>query len=133
MLRTAIVLNVLLSIAAVVFAIFIQQMSGAMIRHSHFQFFQAVSDEDRRHIFAQAAAVMWIAIVPLLVSNMAWIAIGCIAMMRKSPVSTAIQSNEWNRKKGTFYFTNKVECPLVGGSENHISKRFEKVAIAATV
>lgn len=87
MLRIAIFANILLSTAAIGFAIFVQQMSGAMIRHSHFEFFETVPDADRRHIFAQAAAVMLIAIVPLLVSNVAWIAIGCVTMMRKPPVN----------------------------------------------
>ena len=93
MLRISVVLNALLSIAAIGFAIFIQQMSGALIRHSDFRFFETMSDEDRRHIFALAAGVMWMGIVPLLVTNIAWIAIGCIAGMRPTPVDTAVQSS----------------------------------------
>ena len=94
MLRTAIAVNTFLTMLAIGFAIFIQQMSGAMIRHSHFQFFETVPDEDRRHIFAQTAAVMWIAIVPLVISNIVWIAIGCAAVMRRVPVNSHIPSSQ---------------------------------------
>ena len=94
MLRIAIAVNALISIAAIGFAIIVQQMSGAMIRHSHFQFFETVPDEDRRRIFAQAAAVMWIGIVPLLISNIAWIAIGCATIMRKPPTSKTCHQSD---------------------------------------
>ena len=92
-LKLAIALNILLSIAAIGFAILVQQMSGAMIRHSHFQFFQTVSDEDRRRIFTQAGAVVWIAIVPLLLSNIAWIVIGCIFIKRTTRVNPQPPTN----------------------------------------
>jgi len=94
MLRIAIFFNAILSVSAIGFAIFTQQMSGAMIRHSHFQFFETVPDDDRRRIFTQAAAVMWIAIVPLLVSNIAWIAIGCATVMRKPDVKPQVPSSQ---------------------------------------
>ena len=90
MLQIAIVMNTLLSVVAIGFAIFVQQMSGAMIRHSDFEFFKTVNDEDRRHVFALAAEVIWIAIVPLVISNILWIAIGCVSVMRKPPVNPLV-------------------------------------------
>ena len=89
MLRVMIVFNTLLTFIAVGLSLLIQQFIAALIRHSHFQLFRdRVSDADRDAIFASASHFTFVSILPLIITNVAWIALMCIAMNQKTSVNS---------------------------------------------
>jgi len=92
MLRKAITVNIFLSLGTVAFSIYLQQLTGMAVRASGFQAFKKMTNEERDHILASAAQVVWVCIIPLVVSNIFWIAIACIALFRKPPVNDDVPS-----------------------------------------
>ena len=90
-LRTAVVVNIVLTVVAVVFSIWLQQLTPMAIRAENFKTFQEkVADEERDHILMSAAKLGFSSLRPLIVTNVVWITIGCIAIIRKPPVNEIV-------------------------------------------
>lgn len=87
-LRPAFAFNALLTVAAVAFALGIQQMTPMMVRAGNHECFrERVSDEDRDAILRSAAAAVWVGILPLVVTSIAWIVLWSVTKVSR-PVSS---------------------------------------------
>lgn len=87
-------LNFLLTVIAIGFSLLVQYFSRAMIRHSHFELFRdRVSEGDRDLILNTAGGVVWIALLPLLVTNIAWLIIEYRTVATEEPVNRGASSN----------------------------------------
>lgn len=85
MLRIATLVNSLLTVAVVGFSIWLQKMTPMMIRAGNFKCFRdRLTDGERDAILTSAAEVVAIGILPLVITNVAWIAIACVGLLSKS-------------------------------------------------
>ncbi|MEI8378536.1 MAG: hypothetical protein WCJ09_00315 [Planctomycetota bacterium] len=92
MIRIATLVNSLLTVAVVGFSIWLQKMTPMMIRAGNFECFRdRLTDGERDAILTSAAEVVAIGTIPLVITNIAWIAIAFIGLLPER--STGSQKN----------------------------------------
>jgi hypothetical protein len=88
MVRTAMILNTIVTIFAVGFSIWVQSVTPMMIRAGNFERFRdRINDADREAILKLAAEAGSAGITPLVVTSIVWIVLACIVLPPKKPSS----------------------------------------------